>query len=112
MFYYSQIILGEIVLASFLKNRGCTTYSFKRTYYSTGGISPLKKNDSLQDSRVVKSMANTRNYRVLEEVNTDASVGYLMKVINTNEKLVSSAVKHLKNGSNHAKADASHKDAH
>ena len=63
-----------------------------------------------KNSRVSKSMKNTRNYRVLEEVNTDASVGYLMKVINTNEKLVSSAVKNLHSEANHK--DASHGDAH
>ncbi len=40
-----------------------------------------------KESQVVKDWENERNYFVLEEVNTRASVGYLTKVTNKNEQL-------------------------
>lgn len=40
-----------------------------------------------KDSAVSKVLADARTYSVLEEVNTQSSVGYQMKVLNKNEKI-------------------------
>ncbi len=51
----------------------------------TGAIVFGDMND--KESKVAKGLENKRNYFVLEEVNTRASVGYLTKVTNKNTKL-------------------------
>lgn len=56
-----------------------------QTACPTGAITFGDGND--KNSTVSKVMADDRNYKVLEEVNTAASVGYWMKVLNKNEEL-------------------------
>ncbi len=57
-----------------------------QTACPTGAITFGDGNDT--NSEVHKKMADKRNYKVLEEVNTAPSVGYWMKVLNKNSDLV------------------------
>lgn len=56
-----------------------------QTACPTGAI--IFGDDNDKESAVSKAMADKRSYKVLEEVNTEASVNYMMKVLNKNESL-------------------------
>lgn len=56
-----------------------------QTACPTGAITFGDIND--KNSAVTRELADGRTYKVLEEVNTAASVGYQMKVLNKNEKI-------------------------
>ena len=57
-----------------------------QTACPTGAI--VFGDDNDPNSAVSKAIADKRSYKVLEEVNTQASVNYLIKVTNKNEKVI------------------------
>jgi len=99
--------IQETKLTAKVESRKLRDGELKTACQTACPTSAIEFGDTNQkNSKVSKSMANTRNYRVLEEVNTDASVGYLMKVANKNSKLAGATVaKKEAHGGNH---DAEH----